>query len=69
VLVTGLQLQDNWFAHPDRRVSIVTIADWEQVYAPPSLRAYLCYALAELLLVFAADMSEGMAMDYVPPVV
>jgi hypothetical protein len=41
-----------------RNCSIITIGDWEQRYAPPSLRSYLTYRIAQSLIHFAADISE-----------
>lgn len=58
--VISCPFDDNWFSHPLRDCHIITLADWEQHFAPPSLRAYLAYHLAEGLLSFAADWSEGM---------
>jgi hypothetical protein len=58
--VISCPFDDNWFSHPLRDCHIITLADWEQHFAPPSLRAYLTYHLAEGLLSFAADWSEGM---------
>jgi hypothetical protein len=65
ILVTEAPLVDNWFSHEYRDCSIITIGDWEQVYAPPSLRSYLIYEIAQSLIHFAADMSEEMAMNMV----
>lgn len=65
ILVTEAPLADNWFSHEYRDCSIITIGDWEQMYAPPSLRSYLIYEIAQSLIHFAADMSEEMAMNMV----
>jgi hypothetical protein len=61
---------DNWFSHEYRSSCIITTVDWEQVYAPPSLRTYIIYQLAQALAHFSADMSEEMALNIVhePPV-
>jgi hypothetical protein len=63
-------LDDNWFSHEYRSSAIISINDWEQLYAPPSLRAYLMYQIAQALITFSADMSEEMALNLVhePPV-
>jgi hypothetical protein len=60
---------DNWFSHEDRKSSIITASDWESLYAPPSLRAYLMYQVAQALIQFAAEMSNEIAMNLVhePP--
>lgn len=65
ILVTETVLDDNWFSHEYRDSAIITIADWESRYAPPSLRSYLIYQLAQALINFAADMSEEMALNMV----
>jgi hypothetical protein len=65
ILVTEAPLVDNWFSHEYRDCSIITIGDWESVYAPPSLRSYVIYEVAQSLIHFAADMSEEMAMNMV----
>jgi hypothetical protein len=65
ILVTEAPLEDNWFSHEYRGCAIITIADWEQHYAPPSLRSYLIYQIAQALIHFAADMSEEMALNMV----
>jgi hypothetical protein len=65
ILVTDAILDDNWFSHEYRDSAIITIADWESRYAPPSLRSYLIYQIAQALVHFAADMSEEMALNMV----
>jgi hypothetical protein len=65
VIITDAPLDDNWFSHEYRECAIITIGDWEQLYAPPSLRSYLIYQIAQALIHFAADMSEEMALNMV----
>lgn len=65
ILVTEALLDDNWFSHEYRDCSLITIGDWEQRFAPPSLRSYLTYQIAQSLIHFAADMSEEMALNMV----
>ncbi len=69
ILITEDPLDDNWFSHEYRTCAIITTADWEAVFAPPSLKAYLIFQIAQGLIHFAADMSEEMAMNLVhePP--
>lgn len=61
---------DNWFSHEYRSAAVITVFDWEAIYAPPSLRAYVMYQVAQALIHFSADMSEEIAMNIVhePPV-
>ena len=70
ILITSSRFDDNWFSHESRRTSIISFYDWETRYAPPSLRAYLLYQIAQSLLVFAADISEEMGLRFVhePPI-
>ncbi|MCC7435732.1 MAG: hypothetical protein IT363_13685 [Methanoregulaceae archaeon] len=68
--VSSAPFDDNWFSHEYRDSCVMSSADWETVYAPPSLRAYFIYQLAQAMLHFGADLSEEMAMSLVhePPV-
>jgi hypothetical protein len=70
ILLIEDPLEDNWFSHEYRSSAVITIADWESVYAPPSLKAYIIYQIAQALIHFSADMSEEMALTLVhePPV-
>lgn len=69
ICVTSNRFDDNWFSHEYRECSIVTTADWEEYFAPPSLRAYLLYQFAQAILSFEADLSETMLLRLVhePP--
>ncbi|RHW28307.1 hypothetical protein D0Z08_04850 [Nocardioides immobilis] len=58
--VTDAPFADNWFSHEDRATSVITTADWERYFAPPSLRSYVIYQLAQTCTIFAADLSEEM---------
>jgi hypothetical protein len=69
ILLTEATLDDNWFSHEFRSCAVITIGDWEKHYAPPSLRAYLIYQIAQAAINFAADLSEEMVINMVhePP--
>lgn len=69
ICITARPLSDDWFSHEYRLISIISISDWERIYAPPSLRCYLVYEFAQALLAFASDLSEEMALRLVhePP--
>jgi hypothetical protein len=58
-----LLFTDNWFSHEYRNSAVITVGDWEALYAPPSLKAYLMYQVAQALIHFSAEMSEEMAMN------
>jgi len=68
--ITEDPFDDNWFSHEYRVSAVVTVSDWEADYAPPSLRAYVMYQMAQAFIHFSADMSEEIAMNIVhePPV-
>lgn len=70
ILITEDQLTDNWFSHEYRNSAIITVCDWEALYAPPSLKAYLMYQVAQAFIHFSAEMSEEIAMNMVhePPI-
>jgi hypothetical protein len=70
ILITEDLFDDNWFSHEYRRSAIITIGDWESLFAPPSLKSYVMYQIAQALIHFSADMSEEMALNIVhePPV-
>lgn len=69
IAITEDRFDDNWFSHEYRNSSVITVDDWEASFAPPSLKAYLLYQIAQALIHFSADMSEEIAMNMVhePP--
>lgn len=70
ILVTEDSFYDNWFSHEYRSTAVITASDWESTFAPPSLRAFLLYQVAQALIHFSADMSEEIGLNIVhePPV-
>lgn len=70
ILLVEDLLGDNWFSHEYRNSAVITLGDWEQIFAPPSLKSYIIYQIAQALIHFSADMSEEMALNIVhePPV-
>jgi hypothetical protein len=72
--VTPRSFEGNEFQMADERCSLLTIDDWEEKYAPPSLQTYMVYQFAFAFLTWAADnVSEkvlthkktiGCRMDY-----
>ena len=69
ILITEDKFDDDWFSHEYRSSAIITTFDWEAVYAPPSLRAYLIYEVAQALINFSAEISEEILLNMVhePP--
>lgn len=65
ICITDKKLEDNWFSHEYRNYSIISTYDWESQYAPPSLKAYIIFQIAQSLIHFSADLSEEMALNMV----
>jgi hypothetical protein len=53
--VTPRSFSGNEFQLADERCSLLTIDDWEEKYAPPSLQTYIVYQFAFAFLTWAAD--------------
>ena len=62
IYVTDQPFDDNWFSREYRHCAVITTFDWEQRFAPPSLRAYLVYQFAQALLLMEADIDEQMLL-------
>jgi hypothetical protein len=60
IAVVCNEFEDNWFSHESPRSAVITTHAWEQAFAPPSLRAYITYQVAQALINFAGDLSEDM---------
>ena len=65
ILIVDQLFADRWFSHEYRRSAIITIGDWERLYAPPSLRSYIAYQIAQALFNFSTELSEEMALNVV----
>lgn len=63
VFVTDRPFVDNWFSHEESDFSILSIYDWEQSFAPPSLEVYIIFQLAQAAMCFTADLSEELALN------
>lgn len=62
IFITEKAFDDNWFAHVEYQFSIITTNDWEEHFAPPSLRAYLVYQIVQVVISFEGNFSETMEM-------
>lgn len=62
IYITEKPFDDNWFSHEESQYSIITTSDWENYFAPPSLKVYLVYQMAQAALGFAGDLNENMGM-------
>lgn len=65
IYITEKAFDDNWFSHEEYQFSIITTNDWEKHFAPPSLKAYLVYQIAQAVISFEGDLSEKMEMRMV----
>lgn len=64
IYITEKAFNDNWFSHENYRYAIITTHSWEEVFAPPSLSAYLVYQIAQAVIGFCADLDEKMSMRF-----
>src|SRR5262245_60569218 len=51
---------DDSFSYEYRNFHIITVGDWERVFAPPPLKIYLSYSFASAMLSFAIDLPVEM---------
>ncbi len=65
IFITEKPFVDNWFSHEEYQFSVITMHDWEKLFAPPSLKAYLVYQIAQAVISFEGDLSEKMEMRMV----
>lgn len=65
IFITEKPFIDNWFSHEEYQFSVITMHDWEKFFAPPSLKAYLVYQIAQSVISFEGDLSEKMEMRMV----
>lgn len=65
IFITEKPFVDNWFSHEEYQFSVITMHDWEKLFAPPSLKAYLVYQIAQAVIRFEGDLSEKMEMRMV----
>lgn len=65
IYITEKPFNDNWFSHEESQFAIITMNSWEEVFAPPSLKAYLVYQIAQTLISFEGDLNEKMEMRMV----
>jgi len=70
ICITDRRFDDNWFSHEYRHCAVISTADWEQHFAPPSLRCYLVYQIAQALVPMEGDLSDEMLLRLVhePPI-
>lgn len=62
IFITEKAFDDNWFSHEGYQFSIISTSDWENCFAPPSLKTYLVYQIAQSVISFEGGLSEKMAI-------
>lgn len=65
IYITEKPFDDNWFSHEESQYAIITTNNWEETFAPPSLKAYLVYQMAQAAIAFEGDLNEKMEMRMV----
>lgn len=60
IYITQKNFNDNWFSHEESNYAVISIAEWETGFAPPSLKAYIVYQIAQATMNFKADINERM---------
>lgn len=62
IYITKKPFRDNWFSHEGYQYSIITMNTWEESFAPPSLKAYIIYQIAQSTLGFYANLDENISI-------
>ena len=57
ILITEKRFDDNYFAHQSINHRIVTVSDWEEMYAPPRLDKFIQYEAIQLFIICAARLN------------
>lgn len=65
IYITEKSFNDNWFSHEETQYAIISTNGWEDFFAPPSLKAYLVYQMAQAAISFVGDLNERMEMRMV----
>lgn len=65
IYITEKPFNDNWFSHEETQYAIISTNGWEDFFAPPSLKAYLVYQMAQAAISFVGDLNERMEMRMV----
>ena len=47
IYLTEKPFDDNWFSHEESQYAIITTNNWEETFAPQSLKSYLVYQMAQ----------------------
>lgn len=58
ICILDQPIQNNWFGFWNSRRGVFTISDWEEYFAPPSIREYIAYYIANITLYFLTQLSQ-----------
>lgn len=59
IYITDKPFSDNWFSHETEHISVITTNSWNEMYSPPSLKAYLIYQIVQSTVNFEVELSEN----------
>lgn len=59
---------DNWFSHTRRGLSVISTADWSDLFAPPGLSSYLMLEIALGIYCQLADTNDHCLDPHEPPI-
>ena len=62
--LTSRRFPGNEFQSADERCSLLSLEDWEEEYAPPSLETYIVYQFAFAFLMWAANHVSGKVLTH-----
>lgn len=65
IYITEKPFNDNWFSHEETQCAVISTHSWEDIFAPPSLKAYLVYQIAQASINFEGDINDSMEMRMV----
>lgn len=65
IYIAEKPFDDNWFSHEESQYAIITTNNWEEYFAPPSLKAFLIYQIAQAVICFKGELNENMEMRMV----
>lgn len=63
IIITDKQFDSNYFSHATDNFWIVSVSDWESLYAPPHMDKYLQYEIIQFLACCGANLSESQLLE------
>jgi predicted nucleotide-binding protein len=59
IIITDKSFDDNWFAHSTSNYLFMSVADWDELYAPPHMDKYIQYEIIQFFAICAANLSDS----------